>query len=523
MTARDVSKRDRGPGERVPARLLGGDVARPLAWLAAVTALAAALRLRGLASDLWLDEIATVFDVRAHSTLEIVSRFESANHHLLNSLAIAASTALLGDAEWAVRLSAALLGIAGVPAIYWLARSALGSREALLVALVTATSYHHVDFSQNARGYAGYLLGGTLATAILLRWLDDGGGRAAAGYVGAMLLALVSLPLAFFLLAGHAVGVAVAAPRPSRRRAAGALATIAAAGVAGLLLYAPAWGRAVAYATSTYRSPGFGAPLWSRDHLEAWLAGLTLGRSVPLAAVVAGAVLVAAAWLVYGRRQPRPARLLVAPLAMQALFATASGLHAQPRFFLWALVVAHFHLVAIGALVDERLDAARRRGRAAIALTLAAILPSVALLVAAEEVPKQPSRRRLEALVADLAPDGVVVAVGLAKWGARYYGPRVGLEEGRDLFVVETPGELAAVEARFGVARLHLVTTLERTLASEAPALAAAIERDYPVERSFAARIGDAQIRLRRHRSLLSSSAAAESPTPPSAALPAAR
>ena len=68
---------------------------------------------------------------------------------------------------------AVLFGIATVPALYWLARPIMKGWQALAVAFLTAVSYHHVWFSQNARGYSAYLLFCVLATGALWRLITD--------------------------------------------------------------------------------------------------------------------------------------------------------------------------------------------------------------------------------------------------------------------------------------------------------------------------------------------------------------
>lgn len=58
-----------------------------------------------------------------------------------------------GESGWALRLPAALFGIASVVMVYVLAARYLSRVEAWVATAVIATSYHHVWFSQNARGY----------------------------------------------------------------------------------------------------------------------------------------------------------------------------------------------------------------------------------------------------------------------------------------------------------------------------------------------------------------------------------
>ena len=47
--------------------------------------------------------------------------------------------------------------------------------EAAGAALILTVSYHHIWFSQNARGYTAVLFFVVLSTYALLRWLGSGG------------------------------------------------------------------------------------------------------------------------------------------------------------------------------------------------------------------------------------------------------------------------------------------------------------------------------------------------------------
>src|SRR5262249_38688261 len=142
------------PGECLdlprPETPLGEGLRRPALLVAAATVLAAGLRLYGLGSDLWVDEITTVLAYQNTSPFHVLTAYTSSNNHLLNTLLMKASVSALGVTEWAVRLPAVLLGIACIPAQYGLARLALGRRESVLAALLLAVSQHHIFFSQNA-------------------------------------------------------------------------------------------------------------------------------------------------------------------------------------------------------------------------------------------------------------------------------------------------------------------------------------------------------------------------------------
>lgn len=140
-------------------------------WLGAILILALVMRLIGLNSPLWFDEIVTV---QTHLKLgwgEMLQSY-SMNHHYLHNLAAKLSMSLLGESPWAIRLPAMLFGLGGIAAMWVLARDIAGRLPAHATALLLALSYHHIWFSQNARGYTGLALFSTLSLIFFLRGLQ---------------------------------------------------------------------------------------------------------------------------------------------------------------------------------------------------------------------------------------------------------------------------------------------------------------------------------------------------------------
>jgi 4-amino-4-deoxy-L-arabinose transferase-like glycosyltransferase len=93
----------------------------------------------------------------------------SMNHHYLHNIAAKISMGLFGDAPWAVRLPAMLLGMGTLAAMWFLARDIAGSAIAHITTLLLALSYHEIWFSQNARGYTGLAFFSTLGMILFLR------------------------------------------------------------------------------------------------------------------------------------------------------------------------------------------------------------------------------------------------------------------------------------------------------------------------------------------------------------------
>src|SRR5262249_6175177 len=123
-----------------------------IATLVALTILAAILRTFGLDRGLWFDEIVTLVESVRPPPAQIVAAY-GVNNHPLYSVAAHGSVAAFGEHVWSLRLPAVIFGTLGIPALYWLGTSITTRVEALVGAAFLAVSYHHIWFSQNARGY----------------------------------------------------------------------------------------------------------------------------------------------------------------------------------------------------------------------------------------------------------------------------------------------------------------------------------------------------------------------------------
>ena len=502
----------RSPTLWTPPTRLGRPLRGGWLWLIPITLLALLLRMVGLGSDLWLDEISTVLDCRTVPPLELITTFHAAGRHLLNSLSVTAMMAVFGSAEWAIRTPAMLLGVAGIPAIYYLARVGFESREAMLTAVLLATSYHHVFFSQNARGYTGFLCWGMLGTALFLRALEHRRPVIWALYVVTSFLGAATLLLSFFIVAGHGVTlVAIGWHKRHRWRALwpAAREALVAWGVLvwGVFhLYAVVSPQVAVYVGHTYRSKALGFAPFSWRHLEVWLRGAAEGFGG--GTLVVGVVVVAvgglgALWFL--RRQWVFGFALVAPVLILGTYKLAAGLRFSPRFFLWALPVIYLILVGSASLVAEalsRLGVGKARWATKIPglLVTFLIVSSMPALMRSYRVPKQPTRQSLEWIAERRQPGELVAGAYLGKWGLRYYGPSLGWREGTDFFAVHQPDELAAVELAASEKDVWLLTTFPRALAIEYPELSADIRRRYYRVQHFEATVGDAEVALWRRR-----------------------
>lgn len=489
-----------GPGAVTPAWDIGPRSA--IVGLGAITLLALVLRLIGIHSDLWIDEIAPMVEYRDFSPLSVVTTYVRSSNHLLNTLLVKASTGLFGEQEWAVRLPAALFGVATIPALYWIARFVAARAASLGAALLLAVSYHHVFFSQNARGYSGYLLFSLLSTGLLVRGLQRDQLRYWAGFVATTVLNVASLLHGGFVFAAHVL-VAAAAALLVWRSGSSAIPLVrrlvAVVGIAGFLcfqLYATMLPQAYVVLNQTYAAPSSGFQLTSRAFAADFLKGLSEGFGagvwvalVPFLAVAAyGSITVL-------RRNWAIASGLALPLALLAGLVLLGNLAASPRFFLLGLPLACLAAaVAVFGLIEGALRyVSRPRPRLAASLAASAIvllaLASLGSLPTYYRVPKQPYRMTLAYLRAERRPNDLLVFVHNAEKGFRFYGQRDSLSEGRDFMVART---MPAFDAAVATGReVVVVTTLERSLALEHPDIRRRIEEGWQPVRRFPSTIHD--------------------------------
>lgn len=467
-----------------------------VALVAAVAALA--LRLPGhLGSGLWFDEIRTLVEVGRAPLAAVVTDFASDNHHPLYSLCAWLSLHALGESAWALRLPAVLFGALSVGAFHLYAARVVRRGEALFATALLATSYHHVWFSQNARGYTMLLFFTLAATLAFDRLVEVGDRRAVAPYAGALALAIYTHLSAVFLVLGHLAALAARRRAIADSTAAAApwrlpLAAVAlGCGLAGLL-YAPmardvyeffafptgAASSATATGEAVARSV-WSSPAWA---LGAAAASLGLGAAGGVLLALAAALVVRGA-IDFARRQLWRILAWAVPGTALAVVLVALGRNLWPRFF--------FFLAGFGLLVFvrglERLGARLlpAGGRAATIAALALLVAWTALLPRAYALPKQDFEGARDFLERTRRPGEAVATTGVAMLPySAYYET--------DYVEVESVAALDALAA--ASAGVYVVSTLPEYLNSRNPELAAAIATRGREIARFRGGVGDGDV-----------------------------
>lgn len=417
--------------------------ARWAGWVvAALVVVGLVLRVHDLGVGLWFDEIQTLLHYVRSPLGAIVTNYDSANQHLLYSVLARISTELLGESGAALRLPAAILGTASILAFYLLATRITSRGEALLGTALLTFSYHHVWFSQNARGYSGLLLFTLLATAAFLRLLGEqnAGWGAVAAYGVSAALGAYFHPTAILIPIAHALVLAAlwwrarrTAPRAGWRPAVGVLL----AGLLTLALYAPVLFQVIA--TLSGSNPHGVETLWKSPW---WLLKETvqvLGEGLPggwLSVVCAG--LVAVTGLVsYARQSAAAAALLLLPGLLTAVAMLALNHNLWPRFFFFSAGFAILIAIRGGFVISRAVF--RAPGTALAGAGGVLVILASALTVPRAWRPKQDFEGARDFVDRSRAPDDAVVTVDLTRspytrWLGRDWA---GLESLADLTAVE--------------------------------------------------------------------------------------
>jgi hypothetical protein len=469
------------------------------ATVLALLLVGAVLRLRALGEGLWLDEIDTLLDYVRMPLGYILTTIHSQNQHLLYSALAHVADGTISNEAAALRLPAALFGVASLWAVWRFGRSVASTGEAILATALLTVSYHHVWFSQNGRGYTGLLFFTLMGTTCLVRLLAAGASNAprrdALLYALWMSLAMYIHVTAALIVVAHAVVIGfvlVRDPRArSRDRTAPMLTAPLLAALGAFALYAIVLPQLV---SALLRAPAEGASAGIAWKSTSWLMVETvraLGTALPGGLITVGfaAVVLLAGVVSYWRQQPALLLVMVLPVLLTA--AAVVGMHHNlwPRFFFFGAGFAVL-LAVRGGLVFCRKLLGDSRGTSLAWVGGAAMVIASAFTVPRAWAPKQDIEGAAAWIDASRRPGDVVVATDLAyEMSSRYLH--------RDWPVARSGAELASLESP--AARTWVLYTLPVRLRAHEPDLWARLERDYREAGRFSGTVsgGDIVILMR--------------------------
>jgi len=482
----------------------------PWGWLAGLTLAALGLRLIALDQQLWYDEMLLAVRWTPLPLLEIVTTYTSQNQHMLYSVLARVAMDVFGEHHWSLRLPAVLFGAATIPALYFCARHVASRREALLAGALLAVSYHHIWFSQNARGYTGLALWTVLTTYFFLRGMREGGLRSWLWYGVTLALGMYTHLTMGFVAAGQfLVGAGMLAasrrgPAPSlQQKIWEPLGGFALAGLLTLALYAPVLPQVLARTVGQQSSSAaqvqseWTNPLWLVLETLRGLAAGAGGAAGYVVLPVAGALLLTGLWS-YWRQDRAMAGLMVVPGAITAAVMLGLEHNLWPRFFFFAIGFGMMLLVR-GAMVAGGWAQARIHGRPEAGGTgIAWGTALVALMITGSAwsarsawiYPKQDFAGALEFVEAQRQPGEPVALAGLAVFPYRDYYKR-------DWPAVSTGAELAAVR---GQGRLWLLYASPIFVQSRQPEIWNAIQTEFEQVKVFRGTMGDGAVYVCRSK-----------------------
>ena len=477
-----------------------------VAWVTIVLlcGVALALRLWRLDTDLWLDEMFTLTDFLRRPLPQIATMFPSQNQHMLYSLLARASLVAFGESAAAIRLPAVLFGVGSIWVLFMLGRRILGAREALLASLLMAFAYHHVWFSQNARGYSGLLFFATLATWLWIVALERGTVFRWSAYCAAAWLGVWMHMTMVFVLATHAVVyvtllpsgmTATGPPGPLddgfRWRAPRAWFF---AGTLSLQVYALALPEFLGSALHEVSLDSeWINPMWVFQESLRRLADGGLASLV----VVGGLVTVAAGMASVWRSNWRDAALLLLPGALGGGTMLALGHNLWPRFFFFCmgfvLLLVVRGLTAAPESLLSKLGArnpARLGGQLGTVACLALVVVSATTLPRSY-LPKQDFSGAKQWTEEARQAGDTIVSAGLAGEAyRRYYAP--------EWPFVKSRVELESIQRDSRT--VWLVYTLPVHLRAWFPEIWAVIQSEYETVRVFPGTLGDGDVVVCRWR-----------------------
>jgi mannosyltransferase len=371
------------------------------------------------------------------STGDLLSTYPELNHHVLFTLEAKGAVAAFGESAWALRLPALLFGIASICALWLVARETLSVWETRLATLALAVSYHHVWFSQNARGYTGLLFFGLITTFLLIRAARGGTWKVWTAFGLLSALALYTHLTAAIFMASQAVVYAALVLR-DRRASTGLLLPVygfALAGLVALLLYAPLMSEVIDAFTEV-RGP---ASPEAEAAIEEWKSPVwmvteavrSLGPLAVLAAPLGIVVVVGMASL--RKTAPMVPAIFVAHIALTLAVLAIGSLRVWPRYFFVdigfiCIFVVHGTFVlsrAAARLLDRRANRRVDARTLAIACTVAGICASLVLLPKNYLHPKQDFLGARDFVEANRVSSSAVATIGLARLPFHeYYAPQ---------------------------------------------------------------------------------------------------
>lgn len=457
------------------------------------------LRLWRLDTDLWFDELLSLLNFIRQPLGEIVTRLPDQNNHILFSLLSHESVRLFGESAWAVRLPSVIFGVLSVVALFLLGRRLLGVREALLASALMTFSYHHIWFSQNARGYMALLFFSILSTWLWFEARDRESLIWWFAYSLAVTAGMLSHMTMAFVVAAHFAVYAwmFVASRRSRER-------FSWMPLFAFVLSVTLTLQCYALALPEFINVGLHEVSLESEWTNPWWVITETLRSIRMgffgtAILITGALGLGIGSYMLARRDWQAGVLMVLPAVLAGGTMILLGHNLWPRFFFFCmgfiLLIAIHGAVNIPVLIGQQLRSwpsiARLGAPVGVAGAVLMIVASAATVPRNYAHPKQDYSGARDYVESQRGPNDAVVAVGLAGVAyERYYAPRWA--------AAQTQTELA--RARKGEGQTWLVYTLPVEVKAYRKDVWEVIQSDFEIVKVFPGTLGGGEVVVCKQR-----------------------
>ncbi|MHA2231473.1 MAG: glycosyltransferase family 39 protein [Candidatus Hodarchaeales archaeon] len=457
--------------------------------LAAILVVALALRLHGIDYGLWYDEISAYVTYMQMSFGKILTTFDSENNHVLFTLLARVSYELFGGHTWAIRIPAVLFGVASIWALYLLASRVGSDLEALISSALLTFSYHHIWFSQNARGYTGLLFWSLFTSWLLLQNLEVRSTSKWILYAMAASLGVYTHITMLFVVIGHFIIFMIAFF--FRRKTIWAECTtglffgFCTAALFTLLLYSPILPQVFSTIGQKTSVANWNSPFWTLLEL---VRGMRVGFA-SIVVVIGALFLTGAGLLSFVQTKPVIVGLLTIPALIGSIVVVGMGHPLWPRFFFFAVGFGALIIIRGTFVVAQVISRPLKSGpKPAFVLgtTLSCLLIAAsALSIPRVYGPKQDFEGALAYIEKHRKPGDAIITIGLTRFPYKSLY-RMDWEE------VETKERLDSIRHRSN--RMILLYTFPSHVQAEYPDIMAVIQRNFTLMRRFHGTLNEGSI-----------------------------
>jgi hypothetical protein len=331
------------------------------------------------------DEAWTFMEFVLRPISDVMSNYTIPNNHILHTLLVKFSTAIFGNAEWAIRLPVFIAGVLLVPATYVAARALTDRNAALFAAALVAALPGVVLYSTNARGYSMICLAFMVLIILANAQADADSTRRWIGFAVVVALGAYTIPVMLYPAGVVCLWLLMERWRRQgieglRRLIPRMTAALVLTGVLTLLVYAPVLLRSGP--ESLVGNPYVTPHTWSRVAIDIrWILGVMRqvhGLGIPRSVIVIFAVLGVLPLFVKGPERGRLVTLLIALVLWSAIMVVATRRPPPARAWLFLAPLAAVYIGAglaqvvrwVSGAAPVRLDVLSAAGALILALTI---------------------------------------------------------------------------------------------------------------------------------------------------------